>query len=649
MNTRNHNEEKKSQKSSNEQKNNKFKYICYKEKKIKGKQSNKCKEDISEIRLKNKNLDKLIESQFNYIKNNSNNKLEYNSKKIANEEIKKEKQLFKFRKIKIKNCYCYFLFFILIIICIPFSYTKKILRYLRRKKNYGSNDSDENCSYYYYYDSNNKYCCTSNAQCPQEYNKLIKNEKECINNCTNDDKYQFEYLNECYIKCPNGTKISKKNKYLCQIDCSEELPYEDTKTNQCVKSCSTIDLLNNLCILNNENVNFKDTIVTNFQNDILSGNMDSTIKDLIEGDKKDVLIQKKTITYTLTTTENQNNNKQNNISSIHFGECEDKLKDYYKINQNEPLLIFKIDVYEEGLLIPKIEYEVYDYKTKKKLNLSLCEDSKVDISIPVTINENNLFLHDSSGDFYNDLCFTYTSENGTDLILDDRKKSFVNNNLTLCEEDCEYIGCDKNTKKALCSCKIKIKLPLISEISLDKEKLYDNFINIKKILNMNVMKCYRVLFIKDGISNNYGVYTIAPIIIIHILLVILFYLKGYFIVKNNINNIIIAKMSKSNINKLNKKKKKAKNQNIINNEEIQNKSNGINNINMKDKISTKKKHKNLRKKEKIPIKIERPLNKEEIIQKENPEMPEILEIKSNPENNNDNISAPPIKNKKKEI
>ena len=110
-------------------------------------------------------------------------------------------------------------------------------------------------------------------------------------------------------------------------------------------------------------------------------------------------------------------------STIKFKECENKLKEHYKIKDNDSLVIFKIDYYEEGLLIPMIEYEVYNYKEKKKLNLSVCNDSTIDLEYGVNINENELFKHNSSSDYYNDICSIYTTEKGTDIILKDRKKN----------------------------------------------------------------------------------------------------------------------------------------------------------------------------------------------------------------------------------
>ena len=43
-------------------------------------------------------------------------------------------------------------------------------------------------------------------------------------------------------------------------------------------------------------------------------------------------------------------------------------------------------------------------------------------------------------------------------------------------------------------------MPLsFANMSINKMKLYENFISIKKIANANLLVCYRKLFTKDGI------------------------------------------------------------------------------------------------------------------------------------------------------
>ena len=55
----------------------------------------------------------------------------------------------------------------------------------------------------------------------------------------------------------------------------------------------------------------------------------------------------------------------------------------------------------------------------------------------------------------------------------------MNNKLWLCEEDCEFNGYNNKSKKPEFNCPIKIKLPSISEIIVNKEKLMDNFVEVK--------------------------------------------------------------------------------------------------------------------------------------------------------------------------
>ena len=67
----------------------------------------------------------------------------------------------------------------------------------------------------------------------------------------------------------------------------------------------------------------------------------------------------------MTSTDNQNKNEYINISTVHLGKCEDKLKNHYQLESEEPLIMFKMEYYQEGLLIPEIGYEVYSINKKK--------------------------------------------------------------------------------------------------------------------------------------------------------------------------------------------------------------------------------------------------------------------------------------------
>ena len=254
---------------------------------------------------------------------------------------------------------------------------------------------------------------------------------------------------------------------------------------------------------------------------------------------------------------------------------------------------------------------------------------KVNIFIPTEFDENNLDKYNPKSSYYNDLCNTHTTKVGTDISLKDRKKEFVENNMTLCEEDCEFMGYNPNTKEVECECPIKINLFKITEISVNKKKLYDKFTDVKNIMNLNLMKCYKVLFTKEGIIYNIGSYIVIALVILYFISLIIFY-------KNDLQkiNLIIEQMIYA------KKKMNVKMENIETNEiqkipekdKVKRKSmKNITKININNQNNiTKPDNKNRRKSVKINIKQNISENRRKSVK---------MSIKQN-------ISAPLKKNKK---
>ena len=414
----------------------------------------------------------------------------------------------------------------------------------------------QNCSYYHYRDeTDNNLYCTKSEQCPEEYNKLIENKKECVSSCQNNE-YKFEFHNRCHEKCPlnsterNNTKELEKflinGEYFCKHICTEEFPFELILSQQCLNNCDTRDIINGLCILNYQNeeydkIKIYDTILKNIENMFMSN--DYNTSSLEQGNNEIFIYEE--LTVSLTTVLNQINDKNNsNISTIDIGDCERILKDECKIPYNQSLFMRKIDVIQTGMKIPKIEFDVYTKLNGThltKLNLSYCSNSKIDISIPTLIDGNLDELNSSSG-YYNDICYTTTSESGTDIIINDRKKEFIENNKTLCQENCVFSQYDNNTKKVKCSCEDEGASPSFAYMKINKTKLYKNFIDIKNIANINLLVCYEKLFSKKGILKNYGSFSLIPIVISNFVILIIFYAKNLFkTISDQIRSIKIAK------------------------------------------------------------------------------------------------------------
>ncbi len=411
------------------------------------------------------------------------------------------------------------------------------------------NNCYEKCNYYYYFDSAGNYHCTSNQNCPEEQSKLITTKSQCIDDCTKDDVYKFEENNICVkVKSENGKIL------ICPIN----LPCE--KNSECIETCTAQEFLEKECIINNKNnQTVQDNIIKSIKTEITNGNLNSIISNIKDGDKNDYILQDNDAIYQITSSDNQNNNEYNNISSILLGDCEQKLKDHYKIDKDEPLIIFKIDIKEEGLKIPIIEYEIYNPYNLEKLELDVCKDIKINISIPVSIDEDSLFKYNSSDEYYNDICYSYTTENDTDITVKDRQNEYKENNMSLCESNCDYTYYNSTTKKAICNCKVKNNIGSVSAIKQSKDLLLTSFSNLKNSINLEIMKCYKTLFTKEGLMKNFGSYILLFILFIQIISFFIFISKGYNVIYNLVNNL--TKLTSEIKENKNKSKNNIKNKN----------------------------------------------------------------------------------------
>ena len=246
------------------------------------------------------------------------------------------------------------------------------------------------------------------------------------------------------------------------------------------------------------------------------------------------------ILYQITTTENQKN-EYNNISTLNLGDCEDKLKEIYGIDKNLSLIILKVDYFKQGLLIPVIGYKVFNPKNKSELNLTYCNNSLVKLSIPVSINEDTLYKYNPNDDYYNDECYAYTTENGTDIIINDRQNEFIDNKLSLCENNCTYNGYNTGTKKALCECETKLKINAIEDIINDENILLNDFKGENNTLIINIINCINTLFSKNGLLKNIGSYLLLINIVFFSIISVIFGKCGYQIIDEEIKEIISSK------------------------------------------------------------------------------------------------------------
>ena len=368
-----------------------------------------------------------------------------------------------------------------------------------------------NCTNYHYTNINNgKSYCTLSLDCPSEYSRLIIDTRECVNNCFQRPGYEYEFRKKCYKNCPKGLTESNNHTYSC---IPKYLYSLDNKTQ----------------------------LIEDIQEYLLYA-FDET--EIYKG--HDLEINGKELFAEITTPMNQKLNEKNNINktTINLGKCETLLRKKYNLyNKNDQFYILKIDVNEEGIKIPIIEYEIY-YKNGEnlqKLSISECEDFVVEISIPFLLDENeSIDKYNASSDYYNNDCISSITSSGTDIILKDRQKEFIENNLTLCENNCNLTDYDFINKKVKCICGIKLYLDNITNIKIDKDELYKSFKDVKRKTNIIVIKCYRIVFTIQNLKNNIGFFIFVFLIIFFIICYIIFYCKYYRHLKMQIHSIILA-------------------------------------------------------------------------------------------------------------
>ena len=427
------------------------------------------------------------------------------------------------------------------------------------------------------YKSNSCNCLT----CPINYG-LVENKCIECKGCKSNKNQTCECS-----KCFQGYYLDSN--YNCK-QCQEFCPSYEENTCKCINEYSfygfykginqTIYILKTNNLTNVENI-----ILDEIRNKLKKGEINSSLIEdgfyfYIESPKTNFIISKSTNKIDITTT-------------INLGECEDKLRSNKTLTNNDSLYILYAEVMEDGMKVPRTEYEVYYNSGSNEfhnLDLEICNNIRINKSISVNISEKDIDKYNSSSEYYNDICYTYTSDNGTDITLKDRRNEYINNNMSLCEDNCLFIDYDLNTGKAICSCPISVGMSHISDNKIDKERLKSNFINFKNIANIEMLKCYHLLFSKD-IIKNIGCIIISLIFFIESISVFLFYCHGYNIFKSKINEMINNKNidKKDNVknensdDKTRKTKEKKINKDINNDINIFEKKNGNKKTDVKKK------------------------------------------------------------------
>ena len=409
------------------------------------------------------------------------------------------------------------------------------------------------------------------------------------------------------------------------------LKTEDNNKNS-GKTCTNDEILDNKCTEGRMSVEQIDDIKNTLINKN-KANENSIIKT------ENIIIQ-------LSLVEIQKNLDDPDISNIDLGECENRIKE---ANNIDDLLIFKTDIKSEDLSATYVAYEIYNPYTLAKLNVSVCDDVQISINVPLKLDryvealinstsEAGYNMFNENDSFYHDICATYTSLNGTDMLLYDRKKDIfdLGQNQTMCQKGCIFEDFNIKTKKAKCNCTANGEeiTNLNVKEKFGKKEILDSFYNTITYSNFHVLKCYKLIIQISLIIKNIGEILMTILFIIFIILVIIYLFNGQkqiikyidLIIKlknaNNMKNSAGNKPQEEKPKKTNKKKKNSKKKKL----KKENNKLSLNKTKKSKKI-VKSKFKEINTQEEPPKKKKRKLSNR------------IISNNNNNNNNNNNISS----------
>jgi len=385
-------------------------------------------------------------------------------------------------------------------------------------------------------------------------------------NCV-PEGYFYDKEGSKLLQCTETNSISyfdkKKNKKICfknTYPCPTSYPHYNESLKECQKEkeeiCLYEDLLSNQCsflnLTNTEIYNkIKEEILQNYPSDgvsiVIEGEDNYVFQITNGGNEQDSL--------------NGESGNEYNLSMIDLGKCEELLREEYGIDNETELIILKFEKISSKASEKNVQYEIYDPINKTQLNLSICEATTIDLYIPIALSEETQKLYDDlsgqgydlfneNDSFYQDLCATYTSQNGTDVLLSDRQSDFYNSNETTCQANCHYSDYLSNSQYLKCECGV-------TDENIDTEEpqkftgivIFTSFYNVLKYSNIGVLKCYKLVFSLNSLTNNYGSIIIIIYFSIYFICLIVFTFKVISPLKIEIAKMLLkTPLNEANLN-----------------------------------------------------------------------------------------------------
>ena len=322
---------------------------------------------------------------------------------------------------------------------------------------------------------------------------IIREEPNLFKTDINQSNQCILYINICHENCERCSNIGNENDNNCE-KCIKNYAFMENTRN-----CYNInDIIPDYFYSKTKDLFISKMKSEDFLNELKNNENYTQIIDIVKNNVKynslkDFLFISNN--FTIEIFDYKNTQIYLNTTNIYLNECENILKEKYKINKDEDLIILKINFINEEYHIIKFSFLIYS-QLGKELNLSFCNNNNITIKSQITFSLNNDMINaikkgydifDSSSIFYNDICLNFKSIKGKDININDRKKEFYKNYI-LCPSNCKYVKFELNDKKIECSC-LNANYEKLNEEYVVFEKIENDFNNKYSWSNLKILKC----------------------------------------------------------------------------------------------------------------------------------------------------------------
>mgnify|MGYP002623862319 CR=1 FL=1 len=361
-------------------------------------------------------------------------------------------------------------------------------------------------------DSNNIVCCDEEeGTCPQtppttqEITNVVTEEDIDLSNCP-----EVVYTKRCYPECPVGTCLTQN----------------DANLKTCVNIEPEMVVMRGICIENLPD------IISSIKGNKNTINPVSNLRDT-------------SISGYFINNNVYESSQDSNYTLLYLNECEDLLKKEYKLDKSVELFILQIESKEKNKIsaINSYNYGVF-LENGTQMNMSICDGIKITVSSPIVdpesahldkaiyFSEMNYDIYNLSSEFYTYTCAP-ASIDGNDITLTDRKIDIYPNNVSLCNDSCDYSAVNLSSKRFICDCDITPSEE--EEIEETEEEEEGNYIDyFLSLMNYKIVICIGLLKDINNFKSNMGLYFGAGTLIVCSAGIVVFVTSGVYLMRKKI-------------------------------------------------------------------------------------------------------------------